>query len=283
MKIRIISGTVGAALLILIFFFLFTPVLNVALSLLSVIAVYEMAKVTKSAKSVPLLATGLIYAAVLPLSPLVLHLKTLLVMPVLYIFAVMTVALANNAKMKLMSVISSFAIFLPIPAAFTMTIYLRDLYKTDTLPIESGFLFMFLACSGAFVSDSGAYFTGVFFGKRKLAPEISPKKTVEGAAGGILFNMLAYIIIAVIWQKSSSVENVQINFLYLIITALLCTIISIIGDLSFSLIKRICLVKDYGNIMPGHGGVLDRFDSMLFTVPFLYVFLQILPIIKITA
>lgn len=118
----------------------------------------------------------------------------------------------------------------------------------------------------AFATDTFAYFTGRLIGKRKLAPILSPKKTIEGAVGGLLGS----IITTLIFVKFIGMTNIYIY----ILLALICSIASIIGDLSASKIKRYIKIKDYGNIMPGHGGILDRFDSILFIAPLVFYFIN---------
>ncbi len=114
----------------------------------------------------------------------------------------------------------------------------------------------------AWGTDTFAYFSGYFFGKKKLCPSISPKKTVEGAIGGVLGSTIVSTIFGYIFLK----EHIIVIF----IIGILGSIVAQIGDLSASLVKRYTGIKDFGNIMPGHGGILDRFDSILFTAPTVY-------------
>jgi len=111
-------------------------------------------------------------------------------------------------------------------------------------------------------TDTFAYFTGRFFGKRQLFPRVSPKKTIEGGIGGIIGSVLINYIFVYFFLK----EILAV----IIIISLLGSILSQIGDLIASKIKRTCHIKDFGNLLPGHGGVLDRFDSSLVTIPFVY-------------
>ena len=127
----------------------------------------------------------------------------------------------------------------------------------------------------AWISDTGAYFAGTFFGKHKLCPEISPKKTVEGFFGGIVTDIVIMTVFSLIY---SLVTGVHVHYWWLIFTAAVCSVISVLGDLSASILKRQQGLKDYGNIMPGHGGVMDRFDSVLFTVPAFYALECMFPI-----
>ena len=123
-------------------------------------------------------------------------------------------------------------------------------------------------------------FIGASFGKHKLCPKISPKKTVEGAIGGILFCDLTAVIIGLIFHFCV-MPDANINFWALILLGVIDAPVSILGDLSFSLIKRNYGIKDYGSIFPGHGGMLDRFDSIIFTAPVLVAINQFIPFITV--
>ncbi|HOW24005.1 MAG TPA: phosphatidate cytidylyltransferase [Sedimentibacter sp.] len=116
----------------------------------------------------------------------------------------------------------------------------------------------------AFGSDTFAYFTGKFFGKKKLCPEVSPNKTVEGAIGGIFGSTL----LSLIYFNYLSINK----YFYIIIFSISTSIFSMAGDLTASKIKREYGIKDFGKLLPGHGGIMDRFDSVLFVAPAVYYF-----------
>lgn len=128
------------------------------------------------------------------------------------------------------------------------------------------------------MADAGGFFVGATLGKHKLCPNISPKKTVEGAVGGVVFCVLAAVLIGLLFQFAIMPEA-KINFFALILLGIIDAVVSILGDLSFSLIKRSLKIKDYSSVFPGHGGMLDRFDSIIFTAPVLVVLNQILPLV----
>ena len=125
---------------------------------------------------------------------------------------------------------------------------------------ENGDILYLLIFIGAWTSDTFAYFTGRLLGRHKLAPVISPKKTIEGAVGGVIFCALAFVLYGFI---ISNIKDMQPDYILLGVTGLAISVISILGDLAMSAIKRYYGVKDYGAIFPGHGGVLDRFDSVM--------------------
>jgi phosphatidate cytidylyltransferase len=126
----------------------------------------------------------------------------------------------------------------------------------------------------AFLSDAGGYFIGRFLGKHKLAPSLSPKKTVEGSVGALVFAVLGGLLFGLVSQEVFSMEP---NYLTLALLGLPISLISQFGDLTFSYIKREFGVKDYGNLFLGHGGVLDRFDSVIFAAPTLELLLWLTP------
>ena len=113
----------------------------------------------------------------------------------------------------------------------------------------------------AFMTDTFAYFSGYLFGKHKLIPNVSPKKTIEGSIGGILGSTISCLIFGHIFN---------LNMVLMLILGSIGSIIAQIGDLFASSIKRYVGIKDYGNLIPGHGGILDRFDSVILVTPFVY-------------
>ncbi|MGE5676055.1 MAG: phosphatidate cytidylyltransferase [Mycobacterium leprae] len=131
---------------------------------------------------------------------------------------------------------------------------------------DTGLKWVTLAFFCTWVADSLAYFVGRAFGKHKLAPKISPKKSVEGAIGG----GVSTVIVGALWGPVVGITAFQGGAI-----AVVAFILSVVGDLSESALKRYCGVKDSGNLLPGHGGVLDRFDSSLFVLPFIYYMAQL--------
>ena len=128
----------------------------------------------------------------------------------------------------------------------------------------------------AFLSDTGGYFAGRILGKHKLAPVISPKKTVEGVIGGVFGAILGMILYCLILQ---SFFDFSVNYFYALVYGILGSLGAVFGDLCFSVIKRQTGIKDYGNLIPGHGGILDRFDSMIVVAPIVELLLILLPLV----
>ncbi|MBE6958685.1 MAG: phosphatidate cytidylyltransferase [Ruminococcaceae bacterium] len=129
----------------------------------------------------------------------------------------------------------------------------------------------------AFMADTGAYFIGCRFGKHKLSPVISPKKSVEGLVGGIFFDIAGMFIFCLIMSLAFG-KNV--NYLYAFTYGVVGALAGTFGDLSFSAIKRQAGIKDYGNLIPGHGGVLDRFDSVIIVAPLTELLLLLMPVLE---
>ncbi len=153
------------------------------------------------------------------------------------------------------------------------------IYLFDQTHSVVGIFYVVVALANPWLADAGAYFGGSRFGKKKLCPKISPKKTVEGAVSGFIIGTVLSLLVGIIFEAFFFKNGETVNYIYLLIFSLLGAVVSIVGDLSFSLIKRSCGVKDYGSLMPGHGGMLDRFDSVIFTAPILMILNMYLPII----
>ncbi|MDO4810660.1 MAG: phosphatidate cytidylyltransferase [Eubacteriales bacterium] len=160
--------------------------------------------------------------------------------------------------------------FTDIAAIFTsgiaIPLALSCLLRLRMLPHGGGIVLIPLVA--AFCSDSAALFAGMAFGKHKLAPLVSPKKTVEGAVGGLVGGMVGMVLFRIIFFFCTVQK---LNILWCILLGLVGAAMGQLGDLSFSAIKRQCGIKDYGRLLPGHGGVLDRFDSVIFAAPVVWL------------
>lgn len=141
--------------------------------------------------------------------------------------------------------------------------------------MDGGEFYILVAFLLSMVADSGAYFVGRAMGKHKLAPVISPKKTVEGAVGGVIVNILAMLGYTLLLNKCFGFT--QVNYFYAAIYGVLGAFASMVGDLTLSVVKRQVGIKDYGNLIPGHGGILDRFDSTMVVAPLTEALLLLIP------
>jgi phosphatidate cytidylyltransferase len=171
--------------------------------------------------------------------------------------------------------------FANVSAAFMAVCYVTVSFTSLSLLryMENGVFFFALVFISAWMCDSFAYFTGRLFGKHKLAPELSPKKTVEGSAGGILFSVIGCLLYGFIVEKCC--DNIVTDYLVLAVIGLLGSVVAQIGDLWASLIKREYGIKDYSKILPGHGGIMDRFDSILAVSCVLMIICLLIPPFKL--
>ncbi len=158
-------------------------------------------------------------------------------------------------------------------AGFLIPFLLSSLVRIHTM--KFGRYVVLIPFIVAFSSDAGAYFAGRAFGKHKLAPVISPHKTLEGVAGGVAGAVVCMIIYGLLMQF---VFKFRVNYLFCIVYGLAGALVGTFGDLCFSVVKRQTGIKDYGNIIPGHGGILDRFDSMTMVAPLIEFFLTVIPL-----
>lgn len=178
--------------------------------------------------------------------------------PLLFTLIFVESALLIFGRRSVEEISVSVLTFVYITVALSTVLKVQEMY-----PDFVWYIFIF-----AFVTDTFAYFTGMFFGKTKLIPSVSPKKTVEGALGGIFGCILCSSVYAY-WRHP--------EFLFpVMLAAVPGSIVSQFGDLFASVFKRKLGIKDYGNLIPGHGGMLDRIDSIIFTTPFTYLFLFVL-------
>ena len=144
------------------------------------------------------------------------------------------------------------------------------------LMMEQGRAYILIPFVLAFLADIGGYFAGSFLGKHKLCPNISPKKTVEGLVGGLLASVLGMLIYCLILQLGF---GFKVNYLLVLVYGLVGALAGVFGDLTFSVVKRQTDIKDYGNVFPGHGGILDRFDSVIVVAPLVEALLLLIPVV----
>jgi CDP-diglyceride synthetase len=271
MKERIISGAALTVLLVAVVVFnnSFPIALNISIALVSALAVYELIKALDLHKNMVLMLPSVVTAAAVPFT---FDQNLVFVIYCVYTAMLFSAMLRYYKTMtfKEVAIVYSMAILIPLG--------LRTLVAIRNIGNLHGMFYVFIAILAAWFADVGAYFAGTFFGKHKLCPNISPKKTVEGAIGGAIVNMLLIMGCGLLFSKLANADGAM-NYLVLAGIGLLGTGTSILGDLSFSLIKRSCQIKDFGQVIPGHGGILDRFDSVIFTAPFVYILVLYFPIV----
>ncbi len=265
MLTRIISAIVAIAVFITVVYFLPPICFTVAVAIVCAIAAYELTWRSGIVRVRALACAACLFAAATPFFVSVEELrKYAFALVFITIAAMFFIWLLNYGKASLVMVLTSVFAGVLLPVMFSAIIRIRAL--------ENGEYWILMPFLAAWMTDTGAYFTGVFLGRHKLCEKISPKKTVEGAIGGVV--VCAAALFAFVY-----VMRVDINYISFAIGALVLSVLAQIGDLSFSIIKREYNIKDYGNLMPGHGGVLDRFDSTMFTIPASYILLMIIGLI----
>lgn len=258
---RTITGVFITALVyIIICFSHITPLLYVATAFLSMSAVYEIYHVIGFDKNKQTLIGSMGAAGIISLLPI----------PQYEYLSNAVFVLAVVVFIILMASMDSYR-FTSTKQAAIVAFLIVLLFKAIPAlrAIEHGLYYLTFATTICFITDVFAFLFGKVFGAHKLAPRISPGKTVEGAIGGIVCSAFVAVIIMLVLETHMQLLFDRWSFLaYVVLTS----IIGQFGDLSMSVIKRICGAKDYSNLLPGHGGVLDRFDSHLFAVPFTLIF-----------
>ncbi len=261
MKVRLLTALgiaiFGIPLLIFSDYIIYT----VALGVLSGIAAWEMLRVFGMQKRYAVSVPSILLSALMPLFAFDYFIPagkqtTYILIMALAVFAYLLylafVSVFSRGTLGYKNVAAVFMSVAYVSVSFTSLALVRYM--------ANGVYLFEMVFIGAWVSDSFAYFTGRLLGKHKLAPELSPKKTVEGSVGGIVFTVLAFILYGLIIESFFKLEA---NYLILAVTGLILSAVGQVGDLWASLIKREFGVKDYSRILPGHGGIMDRFDSIL--------------------
>ena len=272
MKKRVIFGVVGL-IFVLLALYRFPPiVLEAALAALSALATYELLGSTRLVRDRVMLALAVLYsltyafslstrAKAQPYSAMLSHI--LMTVFLLDLFARLLQKHATVGAQE-----AACAAF----GGICLPYLLLSLIRIFQIPQIGPFLVL-LPLVAAWGSDTCALFAGILFGKHKLAPVVSPKKTVEGAVGGVVGATVIMLAVVAVFNRFTPVD---IPFFAAAVLGAVGAVIGQLGDLTFSVIKRQTGIKDYGHIFPGHGGVLDRFDSVIFVAPVVELVLQIL-------
>lgn len=261
MKARLLTAAIGipAAVVVLILGESLHWIMYLIVALLSAIMVFELLSAKKLHRNPMIVIPCVLYSLIQPFLLLV----DAGLFP-LYIFTVLMffIMILNNARIMYSDVAFSIVGVLLISWGMSSILLMPPAYFNY-------YSFFFVVCLGVpWSADAGAYFTGVFFGTHKLCPKVSPNKTVEGFLGGIAIGTLSALVIGFVY--SFIYPKAEFNYGVMLIIGALASVMSVLGDLTFSLIKRQCKIKDYGSFFPGHGGFLDRFDSVIFSAPLIY-------------
>lgn len=266
MVTRIITGLLMLAVAIPVLIFSHTIVLDIAVAALCGIGVFEMMRCLGLHKNYFLAIPSYVMAVAAPV--LVRHINEfdsawIIIFAVIYIYAlyVLACAMFSQGGIRSKDAAKAFLSTMYIICGFSCLVATRDL--------AHGAFMLCMILVVAFATDIFAYFSGMLFGRHKLIPLVSPKKTVEGAIGGTIISASAFVGCAFLYSYIYNTERPHALALFLCGIAL--SIVSQIGDLIASYIKRERDVKDYGNLFPGHGGVLDRFDSVIAVAPLMFL------------
>lgn len=280
MKQRVITAVVLLALLAVVVWQINTPVLVLVIAFLAAVAANEIMRCAKVENTfIRVVATG--YAACVPffasakaLTPWVSEAvwgKVIGAVPgVVYLIALVLVLLLAMLKGYAYTTFEDVAVSVfagaLVPFGFSIFIRLRDMFQIE----QFGIYLIFYGLICALATDSGAQLAGMAFGKHKMSPNISPKKTVEGAIGGLIFSLILNAVAMILYNRLADFKMDEFAVTVLLAACLPVSFLGMMGDLSASVLKRNFGVKDFGKIFPGHGGVMDRFDSSMFTLPVTY-------------
>lgn len=268
MWMRILAAVVLLPLLVVMLFWLPTLVTTLVCSLALAIAAYELLWGTGLVKHVRLTVYTALMAALMPLwCHFGMGYLPALIVVFLFTAVLFAEVLISKLAIRFDQITVCLAGGLLIPFLLSALIRIHG--------AEQGRAFVAIPFVLAFMSDSGAYFVGCAIGKHKLAPVISPKKSVEGLFGGIVGSVLGMVIYCLVLQNFF---GFRVSYVWAAVYGVLGSLLSTFGDLCFSAIKRQVGIKDYGNLIPGHGGVLDRFDSMTVVAPLAEILLMLLPV-----
>ena len=268
MKTRIIAAAILVPLLFLLVLVAPIPMAAVVLGILLAIGVYEFLYRTGLVLRIRLVIYSAVAAFLVSIWSCYDAVRAYLLLGlVVYFILLFSEIMLDHVKVPFELIGLSFV------AGFVIPYMLSALIRI--LAGNNGRYFVLLPFTIAFMSDAGAYFVGLRFGHHKLAPVISPNKTIEGVLGGLAFSLVSVLIYAVILQFGL---KFRVNYGLALLYGILGSAVGVVGDLCFSVIKRQTGIKDYGVLIPGHGGFLDRFDSMVLVAPLTEALLLILPL-----
>ena len=269
MKIRIIAALSLLPFLLGIVLFLPKICTAILFGLMAAIGAYELLHNTGLVKQKRLVWYAVLMALFVSLWGNTVTSYPVVMLGILAFFGILFgELLRNHDQLSFLDLAYTFVAGIILPYLLSAVVRIHSL--------ESGRYLILLPFVVAFLSDTGAYFAGCFLGKHKLAPVISPKKTVEGFVGGVITAILGVFVYCLILKNAF---GFQVNWVYAPVYGLLGSLGAVFGDLCFSVIKRQTGIKDYGNLIPGHGGIFDRFDSMVVVAPLVELLLLTIPVV----
>ena len=277
MKTRVITAVVGLAFLALVLTFFDTLLFDLTLTAVCLLAIHEVFSAMGFGKK-----QWYLYAIAVPYTLMIMLSGMQAVRAVLLPCSFLVVLFFNVCQIKNVKTIdfgrlSGFVYFSGVIIfCFYSLVHLKRVLPFAAYRYDAIYFILLILCF-AWGGDTAAYFAGRAFGKHKLAPVVSPHKTVEGAIGGVCGSIAAGMVLTLVYALLSAryhviTFNVQpYHYLILAVMGGIASVLGILGDLFASAVKRQVGIKDYGTIFPGHGGILDRFDSVMFIAPFVSI------------
>ncbi len=264
LKTRIKTGAwLFAAVCLMLLFSHISWIMNLSIAFLCLVSVWEMSMALgMQNKIVPLLIASVLMVVLLTIPGAFYQWILLVLFATMVIF--FGILMRGVGRIDDLKQSEKYLLFVAIPVFFSSMKYIR-LSSDGLVQLTTAIL----VCS---ITDSFAYLVGRRFGRRKLAPRISPSKTIEGSIGGTLVTAAFLLLVGFGLSASGALE---ISFPRLTVYLVTASFVGQFGDLCMSSVKRIAGVKDYGDLLPGHGGILDRFDSQLFVLPYTYLFIAL--------
>ena len=274
MKERLVVAAIFVPILFIVLFFLPPYALAAVMSIVCAISAYELVHAIGAKENERITIYAVFSAALIPIGAYfgVSELVFTAVFLILLCFVFVEAIIVFRTKREI-----SFAqIMTTLFGGLLIPFFLSSLVSLKVM--QEGRLLVLLPVISAFITDGGAFFIGRFLGKHRAFPLISPKKTVEGYVGGLVIGTAAIIIYGFIVYSATLYE---VRFWALILYGIIGAVVTELGDLAFSLVKREFDIKDFGRLLPGHGGALDRFDSMVFAAPAMYLLISVIPAIVV--
>lgn len=269
MKQRIFTALVLVPVLILIISVAPTMLAAVVWGALSVIGVYEMLYVTGQVRHPRMVLYSAVMAFAITMWSQYGAISSYATIGILVFWMLLFAeVMANHVRVGVDMVVH--CVFAGMVVPYLNSALIR------ILNLANGRFLILIPFVIAFLSDAGAYFTGSAIGRHKLAPVVSPSKTIEGVFGGLITAVVGMLIYAVLMQL---VFRFRVNYGAALLYGFIGSLVSVFGDLCFSVIKRQAGIKDYGNFIPGHGGFFDRFDSMVMVAPLVEAMIVIMPVV----